>query len=388
VRASAAVSGFSAVRAGVFSSLESALNEPGASGISAQLQSFWASWQDLANNPGEAAQTGAMLQQAGVLTQQVSSTYGEFDKQWTQVRGEVRDLTAELNGAASQLAELNGRIRSATAAGNSVNELLDQRSLLTTTIAAIAGGTVQDAGDGTIDVYIGGNALVTGTTARTVTVVGSNTMAGSAADPVRLEWSHRPGTTIALDGGELAGAVSTLAPAANGGPIAQAAESLNAFALRLADAVNGVYSTGTLADGVTTGLQFFAVDATRPAAQGLSVVPGNAAELVTGMGGLDGSIADAVSQLATGPNSPDTLWSTFVVELGVVTRSENRQADLAALATTSAVGMQLANASVDLDEENVSLLMYQHAYQGAARVMTAVDEMLDVLINRTGIVGR
>ena len=50
--------------------------------------------------------------------------------------------------------------------------------------------------------------------------------------------------------------------------------------------------------------------------------------------------------------------------------------------------MQLANASVDLDEENVSLLMYQHAYQGAARVMTAVDEMLDVLINRTGLVGR
>ncbi|SDS92582.1 flagellar hook-associated protein FlgK [Microterricola viridarii] len=390
VRASAAVSGFSAVRAGVFSDLESALHEPGANGISTQLQSFWASWQELSNSPGEATQSGLLLQQSQVLAQQISSTYTEFDNQWSQVRGEVRDLTAELNGAAAQLADLNGRIRQATAAGGSVNELLDQRSLLATTIAAIAGGTIRDAGDGTIDVYIGGNALVTGTTARTVNVIGSNTMAGSDTSPVTLEWAHRPGSAISLDGGELAGAVSTLAPAAAGGGIAKAAESLNNFAQKLADAVNTVHRTGFSAGG-STNLEFFAFTAGKPAAQGLTVVPTSAAGIATagdGQGALDGSIADAISQLGTGAGSPDSVWSSFVVELGIATRSEIRQADLAALATTSAVGMQLANASVDIDEENVSLLMYQHAYQGAARVMTAVDEMLDVLINRTGLVGR
>jgi len=31
---------------------------------------------------------------------------------------------------------------------------------------------------------------------------------------------------------------------------------------------------------------------------------------------------------------------------------------------------------------------FQTAYNAAARVMTSVDEMLDTLINRTGIVGR
>jgi len=30
----------------------------------------------------------------------------------------------------------------------------------------------------------------------------------------------------------------------------------------------------------------------------------------------------------------------------------------------------------------------QRAYQAAARVMTAVDENLDVLVNHTGVVGR
>jgi len=43
---------------------------------------------------------------------------------------------------------------------------------------------------------------------------------------------------------------------------------------------------------------------------------------------------------------------------------------------------------VDLDEENVHILAAQRAYQAAARVMTAIDETLDTLINRTGMVGR
>jgi flagellar hook-associated protein 1 FlgK len=77
-----------------------------------------------------------------------------------------------------------------------------------------------------------------------------------------------------------------------------------------------------------------------------------------------------------------------VTNIGVATRSELQQANLAGLASTSAVTSQLSNSAVDLDEENVNLLMFQHAYQGAARVMTAVDEMLDTLINRTGLVGR
>ena len=43
---------------------------------------------------------------------------------------------------------------------------------------------------------------------------------------------------------------------------------------------------------------------------------------------------------------------------------------------------------VSLDEETVNIIRYQHAYEAAARVMTAMDEMLDQLINRTGLAGR
>lgn len=49
--------------------------------------------------------------------------------------------------------------------------------------------------------------------------------------------------------------------------------------------------------------------------------------------------------------------------------------------------MRTSVSGVSLDEEMTSLIKYQHAYAGASRVITTMDEALDVLINRTGRVG-
>lgn len=59
-------------------------------------------------------------------------------------------------------------------------------------------------------------------------------------------------------------------------------------------------------------------------------------------------------------------------------RTVTEQVDLA---RTSASG-------VNVDEEMTNLVAFQRAYEGAARVLTAIDETLDRLINRTGLVGR
>jgi flagellar hook-associated protein 1 FlgK len=43
---------------------------------------------------------------------------------------------------------------------------------------------------------------------------------------------------------------------------------------------------------------------------------------------------------------------------------------------------------VSLDEEMAQMLAFQHGYEAAARMITAMDEVLDKLINSTGLVGR
>ena len=44
--------------------------------------------------------------------------------------------------------------------------------------------------------------------------------------------------------------------------------------------------------------------------------------------------------------------------------------------------------SVSTDEEMADMVRFQRAYEASARLMTTVDQMLDRLINSTGMVGR
>ena len=82
-----------------------------------------------------------------------------------------------------------------------------------------------------MDVFIGGNALVSGTSHRDLALAGQPTM-GAGGGPVQLEWADRPGVAVPLDGGKLAGAASLLARASGGtgGAISEAAAACNAFA--------------------------------------------------------------------------------------------------------------------------------------------------------------
>jgi len=392
VRSAAAQGGYAGTRAEALSAIEVNLHEPGSDGISGQLNTFWANWSDVANQPESPAAGSVLLQNAAVLTSKISAGYTALEEQWTTTRGTVDTMAADLNTAASQVAALNGKIRSTLAAGGSANELIDQRSTLATNIAGLAGGTVRDNADGTVDVIVGGNSIVSGTSTRAVTVAGAARLDDAASTPVKLEWADRPGQAVALDGGQLAAALSVLAPAngGNGGPIAEAAQAYDGFAANLAAAVNAVHRAGVTRTGAT-GTDFFTFTPGSHAALDITVKPADATELaagVPGAGGYDGSNADLISQVGAGSASPDHLWSTIVTGTGVSAKSELLRSDLADSVSAAAVQSQLSGAGVDLDEENVNILAAQHAYQAAARVMSAIDEALDTLINRTGMVGR
>ncbi len=385
VRSTAAVAGYSAVRANALMELEDGFNEPGKNGLAAALQDLSAAWQGVANKPGDNASAAVLLNSANSVAGRLAAGYTAVRDQWDTTRSSLDAMVTEVNAGAVQLANLNNQIRSTLASGASANELMDQRNTVATTLAALTGATVRESSDGMVDVLIDGNALVSGTHARALQVTGGSSM-GDAAEPA-VGWADRPGSA-GISKGEIAGAVSLLASAGNGGVLAKAAASYNQVATALATTVNELHRQGATADG-TTGHDFFT--AGTPAATTLKALPTDAAGIAAGYpgsGAKDGSLADRISQLGTQAGSADQVWSTFVTTTGALSRAELQQATLADVASSAAQDLQLSNASVDLDEENVNLLMYQHAYQGAARVMSAIDEMLDTLINRTGIVGR
>ncbi|QYF91272.1 flagellar hook-associated protein FlgK [Arthrobacter sp. PAMC25284] len=386
VRSAGAQAGFASARSSALQGIEGILNEPGDNGISAALQQFWAGWQGVANQPGETAPSGQLLSAANSLAAKISTAHSSLETQWQNTRSQAEDAVSSVNAAATQVAAYNKSIRSTLAAGGSANELIDARAKLTESIARLAGGTVREQADGTVDVHVGGNALVMGDSVRTLKLSGSQS-GDSLGSSVQLEWTDRPGAVPA--GGQIAGALSVLAPADKGGVIAAAAASYDTFATDLAKAVNAVHSAGQAPNGAS-GQPFFETPGSS-AAKSLRVIPQTAGDIAVGdpaSGPKDGSIADRIAQLGVGTKSPDAAWQRVVTQIGVESRGAQQHESLSSAAEISALSGRASQASVSLDEENLSLLTNQHAYQAAARVMSAIDEALDVLINRTGIVGR
>ncbi|WP_136035472.1 flagellar hook-associated protein FlgK [Microbacterium sp. K35] len=388
VRDTLGTSGYWSARALAATTAEAALGEPTDKGLANRLTSFWAGWQELANTPDSGAAAASVLESAKELAAHVAGGYRTVAAQWTAARESAGRAVDQVNAAAEQIAVLNSEIRDALAAGRSANELMDRRTVLAEDVARLTGGTGTLESDGTLTLRLGGNALVSGGDARRLALTGPTAI--EAGQRVGVIWESAPDLPVSVDGGELGGTLSVLAPAGDGGMLAQLASTYDRVATALAESLNAQHRAGVTASGQPGG-DFFTLPATGSAALGLRVAVTSADQLALaapGAGAKDASNADLISQIGRRATSPDALWTDQVTRFGVSTAADVQRAKVSESAAAGAIGAQQSVAAVDGDEETISLLTYQTAYQAAARVLTAVDEALDVLINRTGVVGR
>jgi flagellar hook-associated protein 1 FlgK len=140
----------------------------------------------------------------------------------------------------------------------------------------------------------------------------------------------------------------------------------------------------------TYGGTFFTTGGAAGAAGTLSVeatLQGNP-QLVVAGSGASGTrdIALAISQLRDNA-SVDGAYRAFVAQVGAHVREAVRQEGNAQVLTDSVENRRQSVAGVSMDEEMSNLVRFQRSYQASARAMSTMDEMLDVLINRTGRVG-
>jgi len=83
----------------------------------------------------------------------------------------------------------------------------------------------------------------------------------------------------------------------------------------------------------------------------------------------------------------DDYGTTIRFDVANTLHTAKQSAETSRILTLAANNQRTAVAGVSLDEEMVGLVKYNHAYNGAARVITAMDDLLDRLINGTGRVG-
>jgi flagellar hook-associated protein FlgK len=370
--------------------VEQAFREPGDTGLQKMLSEVWSSFQDVANKPDDLAARGQVIKRLETLVGGLHFSQAQLDGQWNQTRENVAVLVDDVNAAAENIATLNVAIRRATQSGLPSNDLADQRDLLIMKLADQVGATVRPGEDGVLNVVVGGLGLVSGGTTTKLALAGTDDPA--SLDPDSVPPKGEPVNIVAEPGDfqvRVAGTAAGQLTALNR-IIPSHSRKLDGIAGALVTKLNtqhiagfdlgGVAGTPVLspASGVTASSITVSInDPRRIAASGVS-----------GAGNLDRTNADAIALLGDQVGGIDAGYRAMIVELGVQSAVSQRNLGIQTSITTTVDAARDSVAGVNLDEELTNMLSYQHAYSAAGRMITAIDEALDVLINRTGVVGR
>jgi flagellar hook-associated protein 1 FlgK len=385
IRSQIALQGQWETRRDELAKVESVFPEPGGSGLGDVLGRFWNAWQDLAADPTSTAARAALVEQAGTLTRRFARDASQLTTLTDGADYQVGQQVAQINDLASRIASLNSQIQRVSVSGDRPNDLADQRDLLLDQLNRILPVTVDPKADGTVTVLVGGTDLVEHDKARTIT---TTLDANGRQVPT---WSS--GGSVALGTGQLGALVSV-----RDTTLASYRTALDQLAKGVADAVNALHQAGVDATGAP-GLQFFTYT---PGAEASTIavnaaiaadprlLAAAAAPNQPGDGSIAGAIADlrAGKLFAAGTQTASDFYAGFVGLIGSDTRQASEMATNQALVVDHLRTRRESISGVSLDEEATDMIRFQHAYQAAARVINAVDEMLDTLINRTGLVGR
>ncbi len=84
----------------------------------------------------------------------------------------------------------------------------------------------------------------------------------------------------------------------------------------------------------------------------------------------------------------DDYWRSMAATVGVKSQEAARMVTNQTNLLSELENKRQNLSGVSLDEEMTNMIKFQQAYNAAARHITAIDELLDVLINRLGVVGR
>jgi flagellar hook-associated protein 1 FlgK len=356
---------------------ETTLAEPGEGGIAAALSAFKQGWGDVANNPADEAARSQLLGRAQTLTAAVASQDRSISSEWGDQRTRLDAVATEINQVAADLSTLNESLRAAYVGETDANALLDQRDQLTLRLAQLTGATVRTNPDTTVDVKVNGVDLVTADprTVNAVVVSGAATMADAGASPVGLSLGGQPiPPTGAVLRGDLGASYDLLTS-----DLPAYRTRLDAFVQQLKAETNAVHGPAIDLDD-NPGGDFFT--GTTSADHAVAVTdPRRVAAAAPGQGRLDNSVANSLSAADLG----SATYRSLVTDFGVTVSSARRVADNQTLLTAQVDASRESLAGVNIDEEMVNLLAAQRAYEGAARVITTLDSVLDTLINRTGL---
>jgi flagellar hook-associated protein 1 FlgK len=360
-------------RAALLSQTESAFGEPSDTSLNAQLDRFFGAWTALANTPEPEAARSVVLERGKTL----AATFADLGRRLATIQEQnltdARDLVQNVNSRIEQIRNLNREIANAFNSGSEFLELQDRQDQIIRELAEIVSLRVTEGASGTRTVQIGGLSAVEGPAAGRMEMgAGRN---GKITLAITLDGNQ---FDVQPRGGRLHGLIvaqNELLPAI--------ANDLHRVARTTVEEVNRVHPDFfrplTTDDQKNRAADFVEV---------LAQSSGDVKPTATANPGAN-DIALAVADIrilpveSLGNQSPQQFYQELVGAVGSRVAETTQQRDTAELVVRQLEQRRESISGVSLDEEATDLLIFQRAFQAAARYIQVIDELVETLINRT-----
>ncbi|MCL2097029.1 MAG: flagellar hook-associated protein FlgK [Oscillospiraceae bacterium] len=391
------------------------------------MTSFQDALQDLNTNNCSEAEFMSMTRSAAdklVTTSRVIANRIEQIREDTY--GQLEFAAEEINRIAMALEDINTEIRNQFLLGSAANELLDKRDLLLDELAAYGDvntrpAIIDDVDTGGLNIYFGvfdadapddSFLLVSGERIYHATLE----ITDRDSEPVRLVWAtgDNEGEDFIAETGEVFAYYEMLNGvgnvSANGDPetadeaskgIPYFTNMLNTFISEFAEIFNSLNEDENLfadndGSGVITALNITISEEWQQ----------DPAFLLKSLDNTDTPGAarnDNILRMINAIKEPrefidehgNEYRGSFLEYLGSINTeialeiSYNlRRKDTSDINLMSVDMYRASIMDVDSDEEAANLMKFQKSYNAAVRFMTTLDEMLDMVVNRMGVVGR
>jgi flagellar hook-associated protein 1 FlgK len=224
-----------------YTRLENILKEPTEDGLAAKMNAFWASWQDLANNPADLSAREAVKAGANVMIDTLRNVYKQIQDFGLSMNNPLDEEAKQVNDLTGQIYELNQKIAGTEASkGQKANDTRDQRDLLVRKLSQLIDVQTVEDSNGRLIVTSGGSLIVGPSEALQLETYGvDKTLAnGEKASELRLRFS---GSRRSYEprGGEMKGIMD-----ARGQVLAKYMNDLNSLTKAVVEEVNDQHALG------------------------------------------------------------------------------------------------------------------------------------------------
>lgn len=420
-------------------SIQSIMNEPSGSGLSKVMDDFWNAWETLNRDPSLLSARVAVAGAASNLTDTLQHISTSLNNLTSDLTANIDKKVMEANNILDNIARLNALIRDNESFGDNANDYRDQRDLLIDQLSTIVDVQFVENESGMVSLVSAGVNVLEGENVTYLTA--ANAATATAGQLNGYTRSLEETNTIR---NQLNALVSTLVTGdvkvtlSNGYITSQDMVALNDVTLQggalipagqnipagstitssvdvMVKGFNGLHQLGySLTDPPASGIPFFVstgggftIDDIRVNPDIISNTNNIAASskfenvngvnrVIRGNSDIANALASMRDALFTFPanltslstGSTDDYFRALVGDLGIRASNTLRNYENQYSMTDNLQMQRQSVSGVSLDEEFADMIRFQQAYNAAARNMTAVDEMLDRIINQMGHVGR